>query len=231
MMNKTRTFTLVAMAGVLGYLLRLWLYGAMDASSLLPEFHIASILLLLLTAAVLIGLIVLARSVKPAQDYGTLFPAGISGAVGCAAAAVGILLSALPRTLTVTSVISSLLGLCAACSMGVMAYRRAKHQKPDTLFPAAVTVYFLFCLIGQSRVWSSTPQMQQYLPPMLGYLFLMLTSYYQAELTVSSRHMGRFLFCNGAALFFCLISMNVDVFFFLPMALWTASETIHFREG
>ena len=229
-MKKTYTFSFVLIAGVLGYLLRLWLYGAMDRSGLLPEFHIASILLYLLTAAVLVTLIVLARSTAASQTYAALFPAGVISALGGTAAAAGILLSTLPRELTVPAVIHGILGLCAAGSMGMMAYCRLKKKKPAMLFPAVVTLFFLFHLIGQSRAWSSTPQMQQYLPPMLGCLFLMLTSYYQTELTVHSRHTGRFLLCNGAALFFCLISMNVDLFF-LPMALWTVSEAIHFQEG
>lgn len=229
-MKKRYTFLFVLIAGVLGYLLRLWLYGAMDSSHLLPEFHIASILLLLLTVAVLAALCILAKSFPAPESYRSCFPAGILCAAGCIFGAAGILLSALPRTLNVPSVICGILGLCAAGSMVLMSLCRFRGKKPDMLLPALVTVYLLIHLIGQSRAWGSIPQMQQYLPPMLSSLFLMLTAYYQTELTLHRRHAGRFLLCSGASLFFCLISVNVDLFY-LPMALWTALETVRFGEG
>ncbi len=229
-MKKTHIFSLVLIAGVLGYLLRLWLYGAMDRAGLLPEFHIASILLLLLSVLSLLTLFMLCRSTDKNLAYRAVFPAGIVSTIGCIAAAAGFLMVAVPGQRSVIAVIHSILAVCAALSMGMIAYCRLKKQKPNLLFPAAVTVFFLIHMIGLSHAWGSVPQMQQYLPPMLACLFLMLTAYYQTEMVVDTRHAGRYLLCSGSAMFFCLVAMNVDLFY-LPMGVWCASEVIRFREG
>ncbi len=229
-MKKTHIFSLVLIAGVLGYLLRLWLYGAMDSACLLPEFHIASILLLLLGVLSLLTLFMLCRSTGKSLSYSAVFPAGIDSTIGCIAAAAGFLMVALPRQWNAISIIHCILCVCAAVSMGMIAFCRLEKKTPNMLFPAVVTVSFLIHLIGLSHVWGSVPQIQQYLPPMLACLFLMLTAYYQTEMVVDTRHAGRYLLCSGSAMFFCLVAMNVEPFY-LPMAVWCASEVIRFREG
>ena len=216
-------FTLCA--GILGLALRVWLFfTGIDEKDLLVTSHPANALTFILTALVLAALFVCIRPLDAVDRYQQLFPGTVFPAIGCIAAAVGIVWVNFRdlrlRTDSIT-IISLVLGVLAVISLLVLAYCRFKRIRPAPYFHMLVTVYLMFHLISQYRLWSAEPQLQVYFFPLLASVFLMLTGYHSAVL--DARKSGRrwYVFCNQGALFCCCLSLWGDSWlFYLTMGLW-----------
>ena len=84
---------LPAAAGVLGLLLRLWLFSAIDEKGLLPARHFADTAVFLLTAVVL-GILLLITQKPMARPVRKGVPA-LAGILGCALGGIGFLCTGL----------------------------------------------------------------------------------------------------------------------------------------
>ena len=92
--NQLPLFTLLC--GIVGALLRLWLYSAgMDHEGLLETGHPAGVLVLILTALVIGALVWFLRNFSTQDKYHRQFPASIWGSVGAFAAGIGVLLASM----------------------------------------------------------------------------------------------------------------------------------------
>lgn len=228
-------FTLLA--GAVGFGLRLWLFwNGTDERGLLDDNHPAGSLTLILTGVVLAVLALCVHSLKPMGSYRKLFPGRLLAGIGCIAAAVGILYvdirDLLIRPDTVT-MITALLGVIAAASLLILSWFRWKGKRPAFWLHSAVTVYFMLHLISQYRLWSAESQLQVYFFPLLASVFLMLTAYHNAVLDEQKNGSRRFyVFCNQAALFFCLLSLQGASWpFYLAMAAWLATGLCSLKPG
>lgn len=216
-------FTLCA--GILGLALRVWLFfTGIDRKGLLVVSHPANALTFILTALVLAVLFVCIRPLDAVDRYQQLFPGTVFPAIGCITAAVGIVWVNFRdlhlRTDSIT-IVSLILGVLAVISLLVLAYCRLKRIRPAPYFHMLVTVYLMFHLISQYRLWSAEPQLQVYFFPLLASVFLMLTGYHSAVL--DARKSGRrwYVFCNQGALFCCCLSLWGDSWlFYLTMGFW-----------
>lgn len=216
-------FTLCA--GILGLILRAWLFfDGTDEKGLLIASHPANALTFILTAIVLAVLFVCIRPLNAVDRYQQLFPGSIFPAVGYIAAAAGIIwvnFRDLHLRTDAITMISLVLGVLAVVSLLVLAYCRFKRIRPVCYFHVLVTVYLMFHLISQYRLWSAEPQLQVYFFPLLASVFLMLAGYHSAVL--DARKSGRrwFVFCNQGALFCCCLSLWGDSWlFYLTMGFW-----------
>lgn len=220
-------FTLIA--GVAGFGLRLWLFLTVDEKGLLSATHPAGILVIILTAIVIAVLALCVRTLVPMGKYQNLFPAWLWAGIGCVVAAAGILyvnvrdLIAQPDVITIVTLV---LGVVASAALVILGYCRWKGKHPSFWLQAAVTVYFMLHLVSQYRLWSSEPQVQVYLFPLLASVFLMLTAYHGAVLDAEKKGSRRwYVFSNQAALFFCFLSLQGTSWpFYLAMAAWTATR-------
>ena len=220
-------FTLAA--GILGLVLRAWLFFAgTDRKGLLVASHPANALTFILTALVLAVLFLCVRPLTALDRYQQLFPRAKFPAVGCVAAAAGIAWVNLRdlnlRTDSITMV-SLFLGILAVISLLILAVCRVKRVRPAFFLHMVVTVFLMFHLISQYRLWSAEPQLQVYFFPLLASVFLMLTGYHSAVL--DARKSGRrwFVFCNQAALYCCCLSLWGDSWlFYLTMGFWMLSS-------
>lgn len=217
-------FTLIA--GAVGFGLRLWLFlPGVDERGLLPASHPAGTLVFILTAIVLVVLALCVRTLSPITKYSKLFPAWLPAAIGCVAAAAGILyvdirdLVIQPDVITIVTLV---LGLVASAALLILGYCRWKGNHPSFWLQAAITVYFMLHLVSQYRLWSSESQLQVYFFPLLASVFLMLTTYHGAVLDAEKKGSRRwYVFCNQAALFFCCLSLQGSTWpFYLVMAIW-----------
>ena len=208
-------------AGLLGICLRLWLFaGGIDEKGLLITGHPANILLFILTAAVMAVLFLRLRTLGHAPGYSHLFPRSIPAAVGNGVAAMGIILT-LPLSLSGTTV----LGLLSAACFAYLAFCALKHLRPAFWLYGIITVYFMVYAVGQYRVFSTEPQISIYFFELLATVFLMLSFYYRAALTIGESKRTAYVFCNQAALFFCCLSLtNSNRFLYLGMAVWAATN-------
>ena len=216
-------------AGLLGLILRAWLFlGGTDQKGLLVASHPANALTFILTALVLAALLLCIRPLHAITRYQWLFPRKILPAVGCIVAAIGIawvnLRDLQLRTDAITK-ISLFLGILAVISLLILAYCRFKQIRPVFYLHMVITVYLMFHLISQYRLWSAEPQLQVYFFPLLSSIFLMLTGYQSAVLDARKNGRRWFVFCNQTALFCCCLSLWGDSWlFYLTMGFWMFSS-------
>lgn len=215
---------MVLCAGLLGGLLRAWLYAnGTDAKGLLITTHPANILTWLLTAAMIILVNIDCRPLKEANKFRFNFPASITSAAGCAAAALGVLVDALGHfggdALQNTT---GFLGIFSTAALLFIGYCRLKGRYPSVLFNGLICLYLMLTLVGLYRSWSAKPQLQDYVFPLLGCVFVMLGCYHDAAFAAHAGSRQKHTFNHMMAVFFCLVSLphNENHLFYLSLAAW-----------
>lgn len=230
MKNKTQflpLFTLIA--GIVGLVLRLWLFRTgVDEKGLLVSSHPANTLAFILTALVMVILLLAIKPLEPLGRYQKLFPASIWAAVGCAAAAAGILVSAfyeISLRHDLVTIVTLVLAVLAAASLVIIAICRKQGKRPHFLLQGVITVYLMLHLVSQYRLWSAEPQLQIYFFQLLASVFLMLTTYHGTVLDAQKGSRRWYVFCNQAALFCCCMSLTGSVWpFYLAMGAFCATN-------
>lgn len=211
--------------GAVGFCLRDWLFGAQQ-EGLLPEKHIAGILLLILLAAVLAVCLWAVRKLVFSENYPKRFPKSTPAGVGIALGALGMGLASF--RLEAVGALRYLLPVLAVVGIGAMllgAYCRIRGTRPHCLLYGLFAVYLIIYTLARSRAWGAEPQLQVYFIPLLALLFLLIACYYRAELTTRAGNCRRYVFFGQAALFCCCVSMRgEDWLFYLSGALWTAAD-------
>lgn len=216
---------LALICGLLGFVLNLLLHRTgTDSRGLLITGHPAGIGLLILCALALLGLLLLARGAKN-HPYPALFPASLPAALGCWLGATGVLISAVRELLhqqDTFNILCAVLALAAGVSLVIAGICRLKGKTPSYLLYALLTLYCMFHLICQYRVWSAEAQLLLYLFPLLCSVFLMLTAYQATCLCAGEGSCRWYTFFSSGALFFCCVSLYGNSWpFYLAMALWT----------
>ena len=212
-------------AGILGALLRLWLFtGGIDEKGLIRQDHPANALVFVLTAVVLLGLYLCLRPLTGTPTYKRLFPRSVPAAVGCVVAAPGILVTdfyELSLQHDNIATISFILGILAAVCLVLLGLCRLRGVRPKVYLHGCIAVYLMVHLISQYRAWSAEPQLQEYVFQLLASVFLMLSTYHRATLDARSGSRRWYLFFNYGALFFCFLALQNGMQpFYLSMALW-----------
>jgi hypothetical protein len=214
----------VLCAGVLGALLRIWLYASgTDEKGLLIPSHPGNILIWVLTATVIVLVMIACQPLKEANKFRFNFPASVTSAVGCSAAAVGIFVDALGHfggdTLQTTA---GILGFLSTAALLFIGFCRLKGRYPSVLFNGLISLYLMLTLVGLYRTWSASPQLQDYVFPLLACVFVMLGCYHDAAFAAHAGSRRRHTFCHMLAVFFCLVSLprNENQLFYLSLAAW-----------
>jgi hypothetical protein len=189
-------------------------------------YHFAGILslvLLLLTMGLTAWKLHRAR---PSQAYRHLFPPSTLAAAGTALGAAGLGISAF--MIEATGMLGILLPLLGIASIGALLYTsycRLIGLRPNGLLHGIVAWYLIFRMLTNCRIWGAEPQVQIYLFPMLGSLFLLLACFYRAEADVMAGDYRKYLFFGQAALFCCLMCLpGDDWLFYLSAAIWLATD-------
>lgn len=229
MSNRSQTgwFPWVSLlTGSVGLGLRCWLLSSADDRGLLPMYHTAGLLslfLFLLTAGLTFWHL---RSAKPSKAYRLLFPPSALSAAGTALGAAGLGISAFTVEATGTlGVLVPLLGIASIGTLLYASYCRLIGLRPNGLLHGIVVVYTAFRILTCCRSWGAEPQIQLYLFPMLGALFLMLSCFYRAEADAMAGDYRKYLFFGQVALFCCLMCLpGEDWLFYLSAAVWLATD-------
>lgn len=212
--------------GVIGLALQSWLYSSVDGQGLLPSFHPASILSLLLLAATLGACLFVISKTATATSYGALFPRSAPAAAGIAISAIGMVFSAF--SMPASGILKLLMPICGALAGGallVTAYCRFHGLRPHCLLHSAVAVFFIVRTMACCQSWGAEPQLQLYLFPLLAALFLLIAAYYRAELDILPKNSLRYLFFSQGALMCCLSSgTHSQGLFYLSATLWLAAD-------
>lgn len=223
-------------AAVLGFLLRLFfLQTCRDDRGLLPALHPLEILIWALTIGFLVALFLLARKLDGKLPYKRLFPPSFAGSLGYLMAAVGLCITSFLQVTSSTKdtliLMTGILGFVCVLCLVVLGYSRGQGFRPNFLFHVFLSVYFIFHLLGQYRVWSSCPQFQDYGFRLFASICLVLACHHRSELEENTPHRPKYVFFNQAAVYFCALALadGVDIPFYLGMLCWMATDLCSVR--
>lgn len=208
-------------AAGLGFVLRLWLFSAIDEKGLLPANHPAGVLLFLLSAIVLGILFLATRKLRPGSI--SKLPRGChmaAGLMGCIGLVLNTFLDAASKVsgLPVVTMILSIAGGLALVAMGLLEFRRKK--RPYWL-SAIVTACLMVQTVAQCQVWGAEPQLQVYFFPLMASIFLILAVYHKTVFLARKSNRSNLAFFSQAAAFFCCLSFNSEhSVFYMGMFLW-----------
>lgn len=214
------------LTGSLCLLLRRWLLSSVDDSGLLPKFHIAgilSLLLLLLTVGITFWSL---RQAAPSNAYAQRFPSSRLAAIGTALGGIGIGFSAFTvPTSGALRLVVPFLGILSAAALLYTAYCRLIGLRPNCLFHGTTVLFLVFRILACCRSWGAETQVQLYLFPLLGSLCLLLAFYYRAEIDAMAGDYRKYLFFGQAALCCCIMCLpGDDWLFYMSAGLWLTTD-------
>lgn len=216
-------------AGLVGLLLRVWLYATAAEGSLLHRGTLPEVLLWVWTAVVLLLAAALCFDLKKAGKYSYHFPASPLGALGRLAAGLGIAYSAVAALASGKgglSLAAGIVGLAAAAAMVYLAYLRYQGQRPTVLFHGVVCVYLMLRLVCSYQVWCALPQIQSYCFMLLANVLVLLACYQDAAFDAASGSRRAHIFTHLAAIYLCICCLpgGSQPLFYLAMAVWMATD-------
>ena len=213
-------------AGVLGLLLRLWLFSAVDEKGLLPTGHFADAMLYILSGIVLLVLFLATRTLSPRRISKQFFR--FSTACGCLLGGLGLALNAAFQ-LSSSSVrlawLATAISMAGAVVMILMAILRFTRKRIPYTLPAFICLVMAIETIAQCQVWGAEPQVQKYFFPLLASIFLILTAFHRTESAVKQSASRSLVFFSQGALYFCILSLNSRQWMlYLGMLFWAAVQ-------
>lgn len=217
-------------AGVVGLLLRAWLFSTREETTeLLAADHPAKVLLWILTAVVVAVVLWGTRNLKEAAKYSFNFPASLQGAIGCVFAALSMGITAVAEWIVYQdrlTVIASVLGVLSAAALLFLAYNRYKGQRQSILYHGIVCLCLMFRLVSQYRHWSADPQLMDYSFQLLATVCLMLSCYQNAAFDADTGNRKLHTIFRLGAVYFCCVSLlgSENVMFYLGCAVWMISN-------
>ena len=202
----------IVLSGIIALLLRRQLFlTAVDARGLLMSHTLWEILLLALTAAVACMLLLTLKKDRGSSSYEDNYSASIPAALGHAAAALGILVlvrGGNPGMAGVLGRFWQVLGLAAPVCLVLAGAARLFGRKPFFLLHVIPCLFLLVYVVGSYRVWSSEPQMQNYLFALLAALALILFAHYTAAFEAGLGNRKMVLGAGLAAVYLCLAELG-----------------------
>ena len=213
-----------AAAGVVGLLLRLWLFSAIDEKGLLPARHFADSALYILTALTLAILFLASRKLEHRAVPKQL--PGAAAVLGCLLGALALLITGLtPADHGVRfSGLSAYACLTGGLILTAMAVLKLFRKKIPFVFPAVLTVSLMLDTIAQCQIWGSASQLQEYFFPLMAAVFLMLSAYHITMRAAGAGKPALLIFFTQSALFFCCTCLNTDRWLlYLGLLFWVAA--------
>lgn len=202
---------LTLLAGILGMLLRVWLYATgIDDKNLLIQGHPADILVWILTVITVAGLFYLTQPLKGQGGYRSNFPASLPGAIGCWVLAAGLFITALGDLMSGSDrivMIAGILGVLCVPAMVFAGYSRYCGTRSSFLLYALLSVYYIARMVCQYRLWSADPQLQDYCFQIFACVGLMLTAFQRAAFDVKMGRRRSYAFLSLVTFFFCCLSI------------------------
>ena len=90
------------------------------------------------------------------------------------------------------------------------------------LFNGLICLYLMLTLVNLYRTWSSSPQLQNYVFPLIGCVFVMLACYHDAAFSANAGSRRAHTFFHLMAVYLCVASLpeNDSPLFYLALAVW-----------
>ncbi len=212
--------------GTIAMLLRRQLYlTATDAKGLLVRGTPLEIMLMALTAAVFAIVFLALKNDRGNNCYEENYSASIPAGLGHVAAATGIFLLVRSTVFAMAGYPAQLwqiLGLAAPVCLLLAGIARIFGRKPFFLLHVIPCLFLLVHVVGFYQIWSSNPQMQDYLFALLSILSLVLFAHHTAAFEVGLGNRKLVLGAGLAAVYLCLAEIGWTDFpgFYFGCMFW-----------
>lgn len=216
--------------GILGALLRGILYAEnIDDHGLLPLFDFAEVLLWAVTLFMIVSLIWTTRNLHRGTGYTFNYPPSVFQAIAMALSAIGFVVSSamvLFSGADTVATVSAAFGILSGLILLYLAFCRWKGIHPSAFFPLIICIFLIVRLVYCYRLWSSDPQLQNYLFPLLSNVCAMLAAYYTTAFTDGRGSRKLHTVFHLATAYFALASLPVceDILFYLSLGLWMFAD-------
>ena len=226
---------LIAVAGMLGFLLRLWTLGSgPDKEMLYAPAPLAWTLLLILVAAVPVLIVLATRPLKQPLKYTQNFPASLISAVGCLLGALAMAMSGLQLfsgSPDIIQFLAAVAGVGSGLTLVAVALARLKGKQPNFLYHAVVCIFLALRIFHQCRSWSNQPQIGNFLFAFLSQICAMLATYQLCAFDVDMGDRRKSLFWSLSAAFLCLVELPSaeNLLFTGCIAVWLLTNLCSLR--
>lgn len=197
--------------------------AATDEKGLLLRNHPLEWVLWLVTALTAALVLVSLRKEDKTGKYTRGFAPSVPAALAAALMALAVGLAAGFTGLGVTWLERATFGagLLAAAALAVLAVLRYRGEKPSFLLYCLVCVYLALDMIGHYQVWSSDPQLLDYIFRLFAVVFLTLFAYQQAAFCLG---LGKLRTLRAVGLLGIFSCMTAGSFMGVAGALWCGCE-------
>ena len=203
---------IMALLGSVAMLLRRQLYlTAVDGKGLLVRHTPLGWMLLALTAAVLCAVWLVLRKDRGNASYEDNYSASIPAALGHLAAAAGMFTLVSGGVSGMAGGLGLLwlhLGQAAPVCLVLAGILRLFGKKPFFLFHVIPCLFLMVHMVGSYQLWSSNPQLQDYLFALLAVISLILFAHYTAAFAADLGNRKMVLFSGMAAVYLCLAELG-----------------------
>lgn len=226
---NTLSAVTVGLGGIALVLRRLVYLFALDEKNLLIPGHPLSVALLALTA-VAMGWIVF-QTWKLDNIYPPLGP-NIPATAGHVLAASGIAVTVLLYPAAGEGSLRTAwtgLGILASVCLLPVGFARMGGRKPFFLLHLASVLFLLLHLLAHYRIWSSNPQLLDYVFPLLGTMALLLFAFYNAAFCAGLGKRRVHTAVGLAAVYLCLgeLAASQYPYLYLGCILWVLTDLYH----
>lgn len=221
---------LMLILGLAAFGLRTTLYAvAVDARGLLIRGHSLGIALAVLTVAAMLTVALVCRKLGELETEPDRLPENLLAALGNVAAGAGIALTVLDGAVAVDGYLANawrFLGLAAPVCLVLAGFARVLGKRPFFLLHVAVCLFFLVHIVARYQLWSSHPQMQDYIFALLGAMTLMFFGFYEAAREAGCGNFRMQLGMGLSAVFLCLaeLARSSCTALYLGGILWVLAE-------
>ena len=221
---------LMLIFGIAALMLRKALYAAAtDVKGLLLRWHPLERALTALTFGAMLLIVLAVRKKEPCENTEAQPLQNLLAAVGNLAAGAGILVTMLTSEMMPGSTLTAawkILGLAAPACLLLAGITRVLGKRPFFLLHVAVCLFFLVHIVTRYQLWSSNPQMQDYVFALLGAMALMFFGYYEASREAGCGNPRLKLGMGLAAVYLCLaeLARSSCPALYLGGILWVLSQ-------
>lgn len=227
---------IVAIASVIGLLLRLWTLGSGPDAEGLYEPQKAQWLLLWLFTGILLAVIgLLSNGLKTAGRYADHFPGSVIGAAGCVIGALAVLYTSLVSLSGAASdlltLLSGFLGIVSAVALMLTAPARFQGRKPNFLMHLVPCLFFALRVFDHCKNWSNLTQSGTFLFQFFASVCVMLATYQFCCFDVSLGSRKVSLFWSLSSVYFCVLALPMmeEPVFYAGIALWLMTNLCSLR--
>lgn len=237
LLNSKNAPFLTLILGGIGAALRWLLYAlTADEKNLIPLGHPLEICLWVITAVALLLILIEILPLRNAENSPNRFRPSLTAALGALAAAVGIGLTVLLPGGNIEGKLGfarKILGLASAAALLAAAFCRIRGREPFFGLHAVVCVFFAVHMVSCYRIWSSNPQLMDYIFSLFASIGLMLFAFYQGCLEAG---MGKLRLLPIIGLFTgycCMVALSGTdhMLLYLSGGLWTLTNLCHLHTG